>query len=93
VESGLPFGAPIDAKKLTELDAKGWELYHVEKDVAETHNLAEKEHAKLIEMIGMWYVEAGKYNVMPIVCVVRISARRSATSTNLRSSSLGRSMA
>jgi arylsulfatase A-like enzyme len=66
VESGLGFGAPIDYAKLTELDAKGWELYHLEKDFAETNNLAEKERAKLIEMIGMWYVEAGKYNVLPI---------------------------
>jgi arylsulfatase A-like enzyme len=66
VESGLTFGAPIDYAKLTELDAKGWELYHLEKDFAETNNLTEKERAKLIEMIGMWYVEAGKYNVLPI---------------------------
>ena len=66
VESGLGFGAPIDANKLTELDAKNWELYHLEKDFAETNNLAEKERAKLIEMIGTWYVEAGKYNVLPI---------------------------
>ena len=65
-ESGLSFGAPIDAKKLTELDAKGWELYNLEKDFAETNNLAEKERDRLIEMIGMWYVEAGKYNVLPI---------------------------
>jgi arylsulfatase len=65
-ESGLAFGAPIDAAKLTALDAKNWELYHVETDVAENHNLAEKERARLIEMIGMWYVEAGKYNVLPI---------------------------
>ncbi len=65
-ESGLTFGAPIDYAKLTELDAKGWELYNLEKDFAETNNLAEKERAKLIEMIGMWYVEAGKYNVLPI---------------------------
>ena len=66
VESGLGFGAPIDYAKLTELDAKGWELYNLEKDFAETNNLAEKERAKLIEMIGTWYVEAGKYNVLPI---------------------------
>ena len=51
-ESGLAFGAPIDAKKLTELDAKNWELYQIEKDFAENHNLAEKERAKLIEMIA-----------------------------------------
>ena len=35
-------------------------------DSAETNNLAEKERARLIAMIGMWYVEAGKYNVLPI---------------------------
>ena len=35
-------------------------------DFAETNNLADKETARLIAMIGMWYNEAGKYNVLPI---------------------------
>ena len=65
-EAGLFFGAPIDKDKLTELDAKGWELYHIDKDVAENHNIAAENRAKLIEMIATWYVEAGKYNVLPI---------------------------
>ena len=65
-ESGLTFGAPIDYNKLTERDAKGWELYNLNEDFAETNNLADKERARLIAMIGMWYVEAGKYNVLPI---------------------------
>jgi arylsulfatase len=65
-ESGLTFGAPIDYHKLIELDAKGWELYNLREDFAETSNLAEQERARLIAMIGMWYVEAGKYNVLPI---------------------------
>jgi arylsulfatase A-like enzyme len=65
-ESGLPFGAPIDAKKLTELDANGWELYHIDEDFAENHNVAAQHRDKLIEMIGRWYVEAGKYDVLPI---------------------------
>jgi arylsulfatase len=65
-EAGQGFGMPIPPDKLTELDAKHWELYHVKKDIAENHNLAEKERAKLIEMIATWYVEAGKYNVLPI---------------------------
>ena len=51
---------------LTELDAKGWELYHVDEDSAETKNLAVEERNRLIAMIGMWYTEAGKYNVLPI---------------------------
>ena len=65
-ESGLTFGAPIDYHKLIELDAKGWELYNLTEDFAETNNLAVKERDRLIAMIGMWYVEAGKYNVLPI---------------------------
>jgi arylsulfatase len=66
IESGLGFGAPIDYNTLTELDAKGWELYHVDEDFAETNNLAAEERNRLIAMIGMWYVEAGKYDVLPI---------------------------
>ena len=66
VESGLQFGAPIDAAKLTELDATAWELYHIENDVAENHNVAAQHRDKLIEMVGRWYVEAGKYDVLPV---------------------------
>lgn len=62
----LPFGMPIPAEKLTELDSKSWELYHVDEDFAENNNVADKHRAKLIEMIAQWYVEAGKYNVLPI---------------------------
>jgi hypothetical protein len=65
-ESGRKFGDPITYDMLTELDAKGWELYNLNEDFAETNNLAEKEKARLIAMIGMWYNEAGKYNVLPI---------------------------
>ena len=65
-ESGGNFGDPIDAKKLTELDATAWELYDLTNDPTETKNLAADNRPKLIEMIGMWYVEAGKYNVLPI---------------------------
>ena len=38
----------------------------MKEDFAETNNLAEKEKTRLIAMIGMWYNEAGKYNVLPI---------------------------
>jgi len=65
-EAGMPFGMPIPAEKLTELDANNWELYHVAEDFAENHNIASENRAKLIEMIATWYVEAGKYNVMPV---------------------------
>ena len=77
-ESGRTFGDPITADRLSELDAGGWELYHVAEDVAETTNLAEQEPARLIAMITLWYNEAGKYHVLPIDSrgVVRIADER-----------------
>ncbi|MEB3338566.1 MAG: arylsulfatase [Leptolyngbyaceae bacterium] len=65
-EAGQGFGMPISAEKLTELDATTWELYHVAEDFAENHNVAAENRARLIEMIAQWYVEAGKYNVLPV---------------------------
>jgi arylsulfatase A-like enzyme len=65
-EAGQAFGAAISAEALTDLDAHHWELYDVTADPAENHNLAGKRQDKLIEMIAQWYVEAGKYNVLPL---------------------------
>ena len=65
-EADVPWGAPISAETLTTLDATGWELYHVAEDFAENHNLAADNRDRLIAMIGTWYVEAGKYDVMPV---------------------------
>ena len=65
-EAGMPFGTPIPHEKLTELDAGHWELYHVDEDFAENHDIAADHRDKLIELIGQWYVEAGKYNVLPV---------------------------
>ncbi|TFD31202.1 arylsulfatase [Cryobacterium cryoconiti] len=65
-EAGMPFGQPISAEKLSELDATGWELYRVASDPAENHNLAGERRDILIAMIATWYVEAGKYGVMPV---------------------------
>jgi arylsulfatase A-like enzyme len=66
VESGRRFGDPIDEALLRQLDEHGWELYHVAEDFAETNNLAARERERLNAMINQWYVEAGKYNVLPI---------------------------
>jgi arylsulfatase A-like enzyme len=65
-EAGQPFGAPITAEALTDLDVRHWELYHVAQDPAENNNLASQHRDKLIEMIALWYVEAGRYNVLPV---------------------------
>ncbi|HEY8942864.1 MAG TPA: hypothetical protein VIM73_01325, partial [Polyangiaceae bacterium] len=66
-EAGIGFGdLQITEAKLRELDAHGWELYHVAEDFSETKNLAQEHRDKLVEMIALWYVEAGKYGVLPI---------------------------
>lgn len=77
-EAGMPFGEPIPAEKLTELDAQHWELYDIAKDFAENNNIAADNKPRLIEMIAQWYVEAGKYNVLPVDGrgVARLAERR-----------------
>jgi len=47
-------------------DQDVWELYHSEIDFTESNNLAEKEPAKLKELIDLWWGEAKKYNVLPL---------------------------
>jgi arylsulfatase A-like enzyme len=65
-EAGFGFGQPITAEKLTELDATGWELYHVAEDFAENHDLSAEHRDKLIALIATWYAEAGRYGVLPV---------------------------
>jgi arylsulfatase len=66
-EAGMGFGqTEITRQKLIEMDFTGWELYHVEEDWAENHNLAADHRDKLVELIATWYVEAGKFNVLPV---------------------------
>lgn len=65
-EAGLPFGAAITADTLAMLDAERWELYHSAEDFAENHDVAAENPGKLIELIARWYVEAGRYDVLPV---------------------------
>ena len=65
-EKGRAFGDEITPEILDDLDANGWELYHIAEDPTEVYNLAEQHPEKLAEMIARWYVEAGKYQVLPL---------------------------
>ena len=65
-EAGVGFGQPISAEQLSHLDANSWELYHTDSDFAENHNVAADNRDRLIALIATWYVEAGKYGVMPV---------------------------
>lgn len=43
-----------------------WELYDVHTDRAENHDLAQERPDVLSELIALWYVEAGRNNVLPL---------------------------
>lgn len=53
---------------LTEemLAQQRWELYHVAEDFSESVDLADQYPEKLATLIDQWWVEAGKYNVLPL---------------------------
>jgi arylsulfatase len=58
-----PQGDPLTDEILAQ---QKWELYHVERDFSECENLADKHPGKLAELVERWWVEAGKYNVLPL---------------------------
>jgi arylsulfatase A-like enzyme len=43
-----------------------WQLFHTDEDRSEAHDVADQHPEKLAELIDLWYVEAGKYNVLPL---------------------------
>jgi arylsulfatase A-like enzyme len=57
---------PWENKAKWSFDEDKWELYNVEKDFSECHNLADKQPEKLRQLLEMWWAEAGKYNVLPL---------------------------
>jgi arylsulfatase len=49
------------------IDDIPWELYHISDDYSEAVNLADKEPAKLRELQDLFWIEAAKYHVLPIM--------------------------
>lgn len=50
----------------TSLDDDEWELYHLEADYSECHDLAASEPDKLAEMVDLFWEEAERNGVLPI---------------------------
>jgi hypothetical protein len=67
---------PWEARsKYASIDEQQGELYHSDEDPAEANdlmkgrslsNLDDSMVKKLIELVGMWWAEAGRYNVLPL---------------------------
>jgi arylsulfatase len=56
--------APLTGKG--HFDADAWELYHVDEDRSEAHNLADQYPDKLKELIDAWFEEAETNFVLPL---------------------------
>lgn len=54
---------------LDNLDANAWELYHLDADPAECHDLAAAEPERLGHMRDLWWEEARKYGALPLAAV------------------------
>jgi arylsulfatase len=53
-----------------------WELYNINEDFSQANDLAAKHPEKLRELEDLWWVEAAKYNVLPLDwrAVIRMNA-------------------
>ena len=47
-------------------DDDRWELYHLDEDFGEVHDLAGQHPDKLAELQQLWWAEAGRYRVLPL---------------------------
>jgi arylsulfatase A-like enzyme len=50
----------------SHFDKDRWELFHIEADRSQCHDLAADQPAKLDEMKQLWFTEAAKYNGLPL---------------------------
>jgi len=56
----------VVAGAMPDLDSYKWELYNVAEDFSQAVNLADKEPAKLRELQDLFWIEAAKYDVLPL---------------------------
>ena len=49
-----------------DFDADDWELYHLDRDYSEAHDLAHDEPERLAAMIEAWWEEARRHQVLPL---------------------------
>ncbi|OBA71652.1 arylsulfatase [Mycobacterium sp. 1554424.7] len=50
----------------SQFDADRWELFHIEEDRSQCHDLAAEQPEKLEELKALWFSEAAKYNGLPL---------------------------
>jgi len=66
VAATTPPVAPWVMGQSPDVDDYQWELYNVADDFSQAVNLADKEPAKLRELQDLFWIEAAKYDVLPL---------------------------
>jgi arylsulfatase len=51
---------------LGHFDQDRWQLFHVDDDRSEAHDLAEQHPERVEELVALWFAEAEKYGVLPL---------------------------
>jgi arylsulfatase len=64
--SALSFAPWNPVRTGFDIDKQKWELYHIDEDFSQANDLAAKNPEKLRQMQDLWWVEAAKYNVLPL---------------------------
>ena len=49
-----------------DIDKQKWELYNIDEDFSQANDLAASNPEKLRELQDQWWIEASKYNVLPL---------------------------
>ncbi len=65
--ASAPASAPwIPVRETYDPDAQVWELYNVNEDFSQAHDVAADNPEKLRELQDLWWAEAARYQVLPL---------------------------
>jgi arylsulfatase A-like enzyme len=64
--SALAFSPWQPVRSGFDIDKQKWELYNIDEDFSQAHDLGATYPEKLRQMQDLWWVEAAKYNALPL---------------------------
>ncbi len=65
--ASAPASAPwIPIRQKYDPDVQKWELYNINDDFSQAHDLAAQNPEKLRQLQDLWWAEAARYNVLPL---------------------------